>query len=214
MGVIPIIENERHKLPDESTVIFNADTTTADMSYPEDGTVSVSIEIADGREAGDFGAHVPYSGFTDRWWRDFVTAFLAFPAVRQSWYIHEETGMSEVGEGIDSGKMPSLPALPDPGRKAAVTRLMQLGNRASFKDFAALRSGRDEWSSRSGFQLRVSVLKTEVMDLEQVIQSRHPELPEAEIDKALRWIGRGLSADLALRKVLTDLEVASNVKRR
>ncbi len=85
----------------------------------------------------------------------------------------------------------------------AVTPMDQL----RFKDFAKLRSGRDQFSA-----MRITALQGAVSfaDREQI------ELAFAEPcdqSKAYRWILRGLPLDKAIRKVRTDQEITANAYR-
>lgn len=100
----------------------------------------------------------------------------------------------------------SLPALPSVPRdlQKNIRRLVQLGHRATFRDYAALRSGRDAFS-RLSLDALASHVPADVVAL--VIEER---LDDKSTASALRWVLRGLPAAMALRKVRTDAEIAHN----
>lgn len=73
----------------------------------------------------------------------------------------------------------------------------------SFKDFCNLKTGGlDDWSNVSDFDGLVS---NEVQD---IVKKHIPGKVRAKA--CLRWYGRGLRLDYAIRKVLVDAEVAAN----
>lgn len=75
-----------------------------------------------------------------------------------------------------------------------------------FRDFARLKSGRDKFSA-----MRLPELLALVVPSAETLAALTAQFPE-ETDQAkvLRWMARGLSADKAMRKVATDLEITAN----
>ena len=104
----------------------------------------------------------------------------------------------------------SLPKIPQPVRienvSSQVKRLVRLGKKAKFKDFASLRSGRDRFSSIHLSEL-AEMVDTPTMD-------GLAELDDEQKARALRWVLRGLDVDMAVHKVKVDAEIAQNAKGR
>jgi hypothetical protein len=121
----------------------------------------------------------------------------------------DETGGRYVLRNKRKSSLPVVPLLPqtvlETKQDQAVRALLRLGNKARFKDFAQLRSGTDKWS-----RVRLPALKEALGErFEGVANSG---LDEDQQAKCARWILRGLPAELALRKVKTDMEVAQNAR--
>ena len=107
---------------------------------------------------------------------------------------------------------PTLPAVshtrPLHEIQAEIVQLNALGDKAKFKDFLKLKSGRDDLTRKKLDELRVSV------------QRYYPGIPAPAAfdgDPALeaswsRWILRGLKPRMAERKILTDLEVQNKAR--
>lgn len=76
-----------------------------------------------------------------------------------------------------------------------------------FKDFARLRSGRDDYS-RMSIEALISALA--LADMPATVAA----LEEAEARKVLRWMCRGLPEGLALRKVAVDRELTERARAK
>jgi hypothetical protein len=119
------------------------------------------------------------------------------------------------GVSVDVGCEPHE-AKPAPDAGVPVSRATPTGRIRSlndtpmeqlrFRDFHRLKvpGCRDKYSSVRGGRLRTSVTSAEL----EAITSRIED-PRYQ-DAACRWILRGLSADRAIRKALTDWEIANN----
>ena len=117
---------------------------------------------------------------------------------------------------------PPLPkAEGSPATRPDIEKINRLGNKAGFGDLKQLKVGGMDGFSRvsiSGLQ----ELLINFHDLHDAFHARlqtdklTESLPDAAAAKlllqALRWSARGLEGDLALRKVLVDLEVSNNVR--
>lgn len=105
--------------------------------------------------------------------------------------------------------LPVIPALPqvvlESKQAKAIKVLIRLGNKARFRDYAALKSGTDKWS-----KMRLPALREAMGDTFSAVTESG--LDEEQQARLARWILRGLPADMALRKVRTDLEIASNAR--
>lgn len=76
-----------------------------------------------------------------------------------------------------------------------------------FKDFMNLKTfGRDKVSSMKREKLVEELSSSDVSLVEQELDGEKQQVA------ALRWIYRGLNPKLAIRKVLTDLEIANNMR--
>lgn len=105
----------------------------------------------------------------------------------------------------------NLPVLkPRVGLEAEIKELCQKGNKASFKQWLNLKSGRDEFSLLKG-----EALLSQIPDVVQdaVNQALRPEELDDEkfIATIYRWYLRGLPLLLALKKCRVDAEVSANV---
>ncbi|MDA8206253.1 MAG: hypothetical protein M0Z36_09290 [Thermaerobacter sp.] len=105
----------------------------------------------------------------------------------------------------------SLPRLPDDTSQAVlrqdVQRLLRKGNQAKFRDFAALKSGRDAYS-RLHYQELIARLSE--ADAILIIAS---DLPEEDQASACRWVLHGLPVEMALHRVRGDREIRQNAHR-
>lgn len=99
-------------------------------------------------------------------------------------------------------KLPPAPTGADPAIRGDVARLVRMGAKAKFRDFAQLRSGRDRYSSMRLPDLEAAVSPAALACL--------VALDETTRAKALRWVLRGLPADMAAHKVAVDAEVSAN----
>jgi hypothetical protein len=124
----------------------------------------------------------------------------------------DETGVRYRITEKRPSSLPKLPTLPLETRKeeqhTGIQRLINKGEKAKFKDYAALRAGRDEFS------------KMKINELYSLVDSYTIQIMKKENfdDKAyamvLRWVLRGLPIRMAIRKVKTDAEIASNIPKR
>ena len=90
----------------------------------------------------------------------------------------------------------------------AVRRLTRLGAKAKFRDYADLRSGRDDWTA-----LRIDALRIEAGQ-EVAGAAASYGLDGVSEASALRWVLRGLPLEMAVRKVKTDRELADNARTK
>lgn len=104
----------------------------------------------------------------------------------------------------------SLP-LQEPSGKAAekIKSLLQKGEKAEFKDFQYLKSGRDSWTNKKLTEL-LEVVPTQVLDAIDIIWNNCNDKNKASV---LRWYMRGLPLKLAIRKVKVDLQITEKVKK-
>lgn len=175
------------------------DTTTSDLMMDEDGYAGVYGTLSDGRE---FGFSVPLHGSGEPWFRRLCDAIAGVPGFVDSLMVLDTAGPDFV-----------IPAAPsrDGG---AVGRLARMGNKAKFRDFADVRSGRDRFSSVKLTELRDAVPTASV----EFALSRMSKVAEtdrdAELAKTLRWMLRGLPADMAIRKTEVDREITLNATQK
>jgi len=195
MGTVPMEENVRVACSDGRVVWISSDTTTSDLSMGSEGTAGVYCRMDDG---GEFGFAVPLDIYDDKWFRRLCDAIAADAKFRAS--------LADVEIVDDSFAIPSAPNR-DGG---AAARLARKGGKAKFKDYAALRSGRDRFSGMKLPELEASVGDQARSD----VRSKMAFVPEGERDteiaKALRWLLRGLPIDMAVRKVAVDREISSS----
>lgn len=89
----------------------------------------------------------------------------------------------------------------------AVRKLLKLGKKARFSDFAALRSGRDKFSNIKLPELLEMInLTTEIVAI--------TGLPTEDQAKVARWYLRGLPIDISIHKVNVDKEISDNAHSR
>jgi hypothetical protein len=92
-------------------------------------------------------------------------------------------------------------------RKNKIINFLEIKN-PKFKDFAALRSGRDQFTKMDLHQLVKQIDDDYYKEIEQKLES------SAEKAKAIRWILRGLSKEHAIRKVWVDEEITRNRQQK
>ena len=86
-----------------------------------------------------------------------------------------------------------------------MSKIILLGESARFKDFAKLKSGRDEFTAK-----KLPTLKKLVNDEIKETIDRSFNDPDKYLAKVYRWHLRGLPIDLAIRKVKVDAEIEAN----
>lgn len=80
--------------------------------------------------------------------------------------------------------------------------IVRLGEQARFRHFLRLKSGRDKYSKMKASQLLELVTVPVITPFDK----------EEDVAKVLRWVLRGLTPELAIRKVKVDLEVSGHAK--
>ena len=85
-----------------------------------------------------------------------------------------------------------------------IARIIGLGDRARFRDFAGLKSGWDYWSARELPELRRRAGDDAAQAVRAVV------VGDANEAAVLRWHLRGLPVSLAIRKVKADAEIHAN----
>ena len=198
MGTIPIEENVKISCSDGRAVFLSVDTTTSDLSMGDDGTAGIYGRFDDGRT---FGFSVPLSIYDERWFRRLCDAVAANPEFRDSLVALEEVD--------DRFTIPSAPSR-DGG---AVARLARMGGKAKFRDFAALRSGRDRFSAMKLPDLETAAGDAAVAETRRKMGSVPQADRDGEVAKVLRWVLRGLPVAMAVRKVEVDREVSVNAEK-
>ena len=196
MGTLPIEEDLTVFCLDGRTVTVSVNTTTGDLSE-EEGLAIVYGRYDDGRT---FDLGVPLRVFGQRWFRRLCDAIAASPSFRDSLI-----DLNRIDETF------VVPAAPNRDL-GAVAALLRLGDKAKFRDYAALRSGRDRFTS-----MRLPALEAEI-DIAVVAEARRgmAEVPEeqrdADVARVLRWVLRGLPLAMAIRKVEVDREISTNAR--
>lgn len=203
MGTIVLDEHVPVRRPSGLWLYLSAWTTTSDLADPE-GTVGIAGYAGQTDETPVFSVQVPRAMFDDKWFRRFCDALAAHPD-----FLDRLCAGGALTAGFE------IPAAPSRNRDRAVERLLKLGGQARFKDFAALRSGRDAYSG-----MRLEALTAALGAAAVAVHERFGGIAEvergAEAAKAMRWMLRGLTLELAVRKVEVDREVTTNAsgKRR
>ncbi|UBV45437.1 hypothetical protein LAJ19_20130 (plasmid) [Deinococcus taeanensis] len=87
-------------------------------------------------------------------------------------------------------------------RRAALAAILVLGDAATFEDYAALRSGRDEFSRR-----KLTLLRADLGDLGDEVAAHGHALGDKALASALRWCARGLPPVMAVRRAAVEVEV-------
>lgn len=212
MGMVTILE--RHITVDGHRWWVEASTTTDDlMRASTDGVASLLLK-KDGDSAWTHGCWLPVSGDLDAFFTRFFRAFRALEGFRESCRFDGcHTSPICAGKKTSSG-FPVVPALPAPFLDADVARLNKMGAKAKFKHFLHLKSGRDRFSSMKNDALLGLLEPADLGALERAMSDRCVDWEEEQKTKCLRWIARGLSPALAVRKVLVDQEVSQKVNRR
>jgi ribonuclease HI len=110
--------------------------------------------------------------------------------------------------------LPNLPAAPNTEVSEDVRRLNNLAGNARFRDFAGLRSGRDQFSRLRGEALAAMVHEASRVEVGDLLRAAGAVGDDEATDKALRWALRGLRPHLAVRKVMVDRGIAGNASGR
>jgi hypothetical protein len=178
-------------------------TTTSDAMDPEDGCMCFDIEADDGTA---YALSVLNAEYSERWERLFLAAFANHPDFRKQ--FQRDPGTGNTGTLVIAAGRKTLPELPK-GTTEAITRkdvskLKKLGEKARFKDYVALRSGRDAFSS-----LHLDALRAQA-GISDLIEGAIVD--DVNRAKAYRWIARGLPDWMAVRKVKTDLEITASIR--
>jgi hypothetical protein len=219
MGTATLFEATR-KTIDGKKLAFTAWCDLAEKHYsPEDGIATIEVRQADAPAVHPgWKLSVCIEDCKDLWLERWVEAFCTQPAYREQFacdaagnggvLIPREVTHPKTGEVKTQSTLPAIPIMPafEAAQKKshAVESFLRLRENARFRDFAALKSGRDAFSS-----LKLDALK------EMMGSTRSAELMAVEADddsrlKAARWAMRGLSVEDAFHKVKVDLEVAEN----
>ena len=123
---------------------------------------------------------------------------------------------------LEKAKTAELSQTPAPaGLRADIHRINELASKVSFKDLSGLKVGGMDAFSRSTLDalqgLIADFASVKAGFMAKIAGDRNTQnLADLDQDKllinALRWSARGLHTDLAIRKVLVDLEVSSNIR--
>lgn len=134
-------------------------------------------------------------------YHQFMKKFLKDPEFREVYRVDEK----EVGwNGIITFEEESSGI--DKRCKERIDRLNQL-KAPGFKDFMHLKTfGRDKVSSMKREALVEVLSEPQVVAIEEALTGEKNRLT------AFRWVVRGLKPELAIRKVLTDIEVGNNIQ--
>ena len=134
-------------------------------------------------------------------YHQFMKKFLTQPKFRED---YRNDGKKAGWEGVISLEVD------DKGVDQRCERQIQRLNGAKnlhFKDFMGLKTfGRDKVSSMKREVLIEKLSTSDIALVEQELDNEKQQIT------ALRWIYRGLNPKLAIRKVLTDLEIANNMR--
>lgn len=133
-----------------------------------------------------------------------------------------EKTVAAKAEAKEKAKAAMVPA--EPGAiRPDIQKLNNLAEKASFKDFSALKVGGMDQYSRSNPEALQGLLPN-FDELSAAFMQRSKsdknsqDMPEIDRTKlvinALRWTARGLNPELAIRKVLVDLEVTNNIRNK
>lgn len=143
-----------------------------------------------------------------------------FDSYQLEWIPRSQNSRADAAAGevlaVNHSSATSLPlslpvSLPAEALKGKIERLIKQGDQAGFKDFLALKSGRDEFSKLRGDAL-VDAVPAEIRDA--LASQLRPGEESDFVAKTYRWWLRGLPVALALRKVRVDAEIAVNVGRK
>ena len=89
-----------------------------------------------------------------------------------------------------------------------VKRIVDKGKKAKFKDYALLRTRRDEFSRMKFDELYRRV------DSYTIQAIKNKKFDDKQYATVLRWVLRGLPVHMAIRKVNTDLEIQKYHEKR
>jgi len=200
MGTFSLTDDLVRQTPDGKTLTFSSFTDTDGVLKTPGSGMWLGVNDEKGN---DWGVFVPREHWSPKWELDWFDAFCHHPEWR--------TRFVESANAVwgDSEKLPALPVvIAERRRNEQVKKLLGLGPRARFKDFADLKSGNDSFSKLKG-----EALFGQLGDAERsgVFAS---ELDDEHKAKAARWVLRGLPLDWAVRKVKTDMEISANAEAR
>ena len=145
---------------------------------------------------------------------------LQFEEYHLNWIPRHKNSRADAAAGsVLKAKLPQLVEIPDglpvpkprEDLKEKIQELRFKGNKASFKEWLNLKSGRDEFSLLKG-----EVLADRVPESVRsaILAALRPDENDEFIAKVYRWYLRGLPPALALKKCRVDAEVSANVKGR
>ena len=143
-----------------------------------------------------------------------------FESYQMEWIPRSQNSRADAaaGEILNASRTPAI-ALPDnlplaeprEGIRGKIEKLNKQGEKASFKEVLALKSGNDTFSKLRGDALAAAV----PVEVKEAIISQLRSGEEADfVAKTYRWWLRGLTVALSLRKVRVDAEVAANIVRK
>jgi ribonuclease HI len=89
--------------------------------------------------------------------------------------------------------------------QSPVEKLIALGKQAKFKDYANLKSGRDEFTSKKINDLKKLIPEESIKEIDKNWDGN-----DTYLAKVYRWYLRGLPVEMALKKVRTDAEIEEN----
>ena len=109
------------------------------------------------------------------------------------------------------GNKPKTPVTKNPQDLAQkidanIANIIQLGDRAQFRDYKNLKSGRDRFSQKN-----LASLKKLIPENVQAEIAENWDGNDIYLAKVYRWYLRGLPATMAIIKVRTDAEIEKNV---
>lgn len=122
--------------------------------------------------------------------------------------INQAIGLKPVSSVIAK----TLPVCaPAPGLESQISRLNQQGPQAKFKAFLELKvpGNRDQFSGMRYERLKQQLSTDVYAALDGAVGG-----DVTLVTKAMRWYLRGLTPELAIRKIEVDAEVSANVSRR
>lgn len=162
----------------------------------------------------DAGFNVtPFTAYADAQYGLEAEASAHFVKSLQDWLAGDldVTGQRYLVTGTRKSSVPAIPTVPENVSRAkqesAIRHLIQLGDKAKFSDYAALRSGVDKWS-----KVRLPALMVELGDRAHEVS--RSGLDEEHKARFARWILRGLPFDMALRKIKVDIELTEASRKR
>jgi hypothetical protein len=166
-----------------------------------DSTVDISIESKD----KEYGLRVSAANQNDVWLKKFVRAFCDNKDFRDQFLVDKNGFIVYENE---NNALPKLPTLTAESNNSEIYKLIKKGKKAAFRDFAALKSGRDQYSS-----VKIDDLTQKCG--EQTTQQITKELTDISMQlSAMRWNLRGLPVDMAIHKVKVDKEISKNAHNR
>ena len=131
--------------------------------------------------------------------------------------LSKDTSKYQVEEKYKEYNFPKLPSKTIKEKQEAtnkmsmfIDRLNKKGNeKIKFKEIMLLKSGRDQYSSLKYDKLIENIDKNIVNSINNEFQD---DIKNQE--KVLKWYHRGLSQNLSIRKVKTDIEVGENYRNK